>query len=72
MLAALVAARTPGAAKELLRGYGTPPEQDTGADTARARAELGFSPATTLQQGLAAELEWVRERVPRAHSLTAS
>jgi UDP-glucose 4-epimerase len=32
---------------------------DTGADISRARAELGFAPATTLEEGLAAELEWV-------------
>jgi UDP-glucuronate 4-epimerase len=35
---------------------------DTGADIARARAELGFRPATRLQDGLAAELEWVLAR----------
>lgn len=49
---------------------GTPPEvryldtergdvQDTAADTTRARADLGFSPRTTLQEGLEAELEWL-------------
>jgi UDP-glucuronate 4-epimerase len=32
---------------------------DTGADTARARAELGFRPATSLEEGLAAEFEWM-------------
>jgi nucleoside-diphosphate-sugar epimerase len=44
----------------------------TGADIERARADLGFDPATTLEQGLAAEFEWVRERsasVPRQRSL---
>ena len=49
--------------------------RDTGADTERARAELGFHPATTLEEGLAAELGWVRERAepaPRVRSLTAS
>jgi UDP-glucuronate 4-epimerase len=47
--------------------------RDTGADTSRARAELGFVARTDLESGLAAELEWVRERtVPRLHSLTAS
>lgn len=48
---------------------------DTGADTTRARAELGFDPRTTLREGLAAELDWVRERaVPlrELRSLTAS
>ena len=50
--------------------------QDTGAETGRARAELGFNPATTLEDGLAAELEWVRERAEpaplRTTTLTAS
>ena len=44
----------------------------TGADIERARADLGFEPATTLEQGLAAEFEWVRERrvsMPRQRSL---
>jgi UDP-glucuronate 4-epimerase len=48
---------------------------DTGADTTRAQAELGFSPRTSLADGLAAELEWVRERdrpLERMHSLSAS
>jgi UDP-glucuronate 4-epimerase len=48
---------------------------DTGADTTRAQAELGFSPRTSLADGLAAELEWVRERdrpLERVHSLSAS
>ena len=35
--------------------------QDTGADIARARAELGFEPATELAEGLRAEFEWVLE-----------
>jgi UDP-glucose 4-epimerase len=34
--------------------------QDTAADTARARDVLGFAPQTTLRDGVAAELEWVR------------
>jgi nucleoside-diphosphate-sugar epimerase len=47
--------------------------QDTGADTSRAAAELGFKPATSLRDGLAAELEWVQAReAPRVHSLSAS
>lgn len=48
---------------------------DTGADTTRARAELGWTPTTTLRDGLAAELDWVRERAvpfPRVRSLSAS
>jgi nucleoside-diphosphate-sugar epimerase len=31
----------------------------TGADIARARADLGFTPSTRLEAGLDAELEWV-------------
>jgi UDP-glucose 4-epimerase len=49
--------------------------KDTGADTERAREELGFEPATTLEEGLAAELEWVHRRtapLPQVRSLTAS
>jgi UDP-glucuronate 4-epimerase len=34
----------------------------TGAAIARARADLGFEPATTLDRGLAAEFDWVRAR----------
>ncbi|MBE2319926.1 NAD-dependent epimerase/dehydratase family protein [Solirubrobacter sp. CPCC 204708] len=48
---------------------------DTGADTSRAHAELGFTARTTLQDGLAAELDWVRERpaaLAPVRSLTAS
>jgi hypothetical protein len=36
--------------------------QDTGADIARARADLSFTPATHLRASLAAEFEWVRRR----------
>jgi nucleoside-diphosphate-sugar epimerase len=32
---------------------------DTGADISRARAELGYAPATRVADGLGAELEWV-------------
>jgi nucleoside-diphosphate-sugar epimerase len=35
--------------------------QDTGADISRARAQLGFAPSTSVEEGLAAEFEWVRE-----------
>jgi nucleoside-diphosphate-sugar epimerase len=34
---------------------------DTCADTGRIREVLGFVPATTLEDGLAAEFEWMRE-----------
>ena len=37
--------------------------KDTGADTTRAREQLGFAPATALQDGLAAEFEWMKELV---------
>ncbi len=33
--------------------------RDTFADTSRARAELGFSPAVALEQGLEAEYRWL-------------
>ena len=49
--------------------------QDTGADTARAAAELGYDPRTSLRDGLAAELAWVRGRdrsATHVHSLSAS
>jgi UDP-glucose 4-epimerase len=49
--------------------------RDTGADTERARTELGFQPHTDLETGLAAELAWVREHAkpfPPLRSLTAS
>lgn len=36
--------------------------RDTGADTSRARAELGFEPQTPLDDGLAAEFEWMASR----------
>ena len=32
--------------------------RDTGADTSRARAELGFEPAVALEDGLREEFEW--------------
>jgi UDP-glucose 4-epimerase len=33
--------------------------RDTFADTSRARAELGFTPSTSLESGLTAESEWI-------------
>lgn len=36
--------------------------RDTFADTRRARADLGFSPAVTLEQGLEAEYRWLATR----------
>jgi UDP-glucuronate 4-epimerase len=35
--------------------------KDTGADTARARRDLGFEPKVSLEEGLAAEFEWMVE-----------
>jgi UDP-glucose 4-epimerase len=35
--------------------------RDTCADTARARADLAFAPAVTLEQGLRAQFEWMTE-----------
>jgi nucleoside-diphosphate-sugar epimerase len=34
--------------------------RDTYADTSRARAEIGFAPSHTLEEGLAAEYAWLR------------
>ena len=33
--------------------------RDTYADTTRARADLGFAPTVTLEQGLRAQFEWM-------------
>jgi UDP-glucose 4-epimerase len=33
--------------------------RDTGADTGRARTELAFVPAVTLEDGLRAQYEWM-------------
>ncbi len=33
--------------------------RDTFADTTRARADLGFSPKVSLEQGLEAEYHWL-------------
>lgn len=35
--------------------------KDTAADTSRAREILGFAPATRLEDGLAAEFDWLRD-----------
>jgi UDP-glucuronate 4-epimerase len=45
--------------------------RDTGADTARARRDLGFDPETSIEEGLCAEFEWTRERVPRVLRVAA-
>jgi UDP-glucuronate 4-epimerase len=36
--------------------------RDTGAETSKARRDLGFAPATSLQDGIAAEFEWVKQQ----------
>jgi UDP-glucose 4-epimerase len=36
--------------------------RQTGADTSRARAELGFAPSVTLEEGLARQVEWATGR----------
>jgi UDP-glucuronate 4-epimerase len=38
--------------------------RDTGADTTRARADLGWKPRVALREGLEAELEWALEASP--------
>ena len=49
----------------LIRIQREPPQKgdmrDTFADTARAKAELGFSPSTSLEQGLRAEAQWLSD-----------
>ena len=42
--------------------------RNTGADTTRARRELGFSPTTSLEVGLRAEFEWMQNQERRPHS----
>jgi UDP-glucuronate 4-epimerase len=45
----------------------------TGADIERARADLGYAPATALEEGLRAEFEWTRaRRAGRARLLTSA
>ena len=36
--------------------------RNTGADTSRARRELGFNPTTSVEAGLQAEFEWMRNQ----------
>jgi UDP-glucose 4-epimerase len=70
-----------GAAVELLAGIAGRPldvrrrdredgdVRDTGADIRRARADLGYRPATDLATGLRAEFEWVAEHEPAVASV---
>jgi UDP-glucuronate 4-epimerase len=39
--------------------------RNTGAETARARRELGFRPTTSVEAGLRAEFEWMQEQEAR-------
>jgi UDP-glucuronate 4-epimerase len=40
--------------------------RDTGADISRAKAELGYSPSVSLDEGLLAEIEWLLQRARTA------
>jgi nucleoside-diphosphate-sugar epimerase len=40
--------------------------RDTYADTSRARADLEFAPTVTIEEGLAAEYEWMKAALGRA------
>jgi UDP-glucose 4-epimerase len=40
--------------------------RDTYADTSRARADLGFAPSVTIEEGLRAEYEWLTAALGRA------
>lgn len=40
--------------------------RDTYADTSRARADLGFAPSVTIEEGLRAEYEWLSAALHRA------
>ena len=39
--------------------------RDTGADTTRARALLGFAPAVAIEEGLRREFEWMAQQLER-------
>jgi nucleoside-diphosphate-sugar epimerase len=39
--------------------------RDTYADTSRARADFGFAPTVTIEEGLAAEYEWMKAALGR-------
>ena len=43
--------------------------RDTGADTAKARADLGFAPRTSVPEGLHAEFEWALATTDGAREL---
>ena len=57
------------AGRELDISYGEPEfgdAHDTSADTTAARRDLGFEPATSLWEGLAAEFEWIKGMLARS------
>jgi UDP-glucuronate 4-epimerase len=45
--------------------------RDTGAETSRARRDLGFCPATSVETGLEAEFDWMCEQELRAERMAA-
>jgi UDP-glucose 4-epimerase len=57
----IVATEFPGLRVERLES-GRGDARDTGADIARARAMIGYVPATTVAEGIARQIEWHRER----------
>ncbi len=56
-----------GRTLDVVREQAVPGDQPrTSADTTRIRSELGWAPAVSLEQGLAAQWEWASTRVPLA------
>ena len=56
-----------GRTLDVVREQAVPGDQPrTSADTTRIRTELGWAPAVSLEQGLAAQWEWASTRVPLA------
>ena len=54
--------RIAGKAPEVQHGAPQPGDpRDTGADIARARADLGWSPKVLLEDGLARQYAWQKE-----------
>jgi nucleoside-diphosphate-sugar epimerase len=45
--------------------------RDTGANISRARDQLGYEPSTSVEEGLAAEFEWVRDCGARPRVMAA-
>jgi UDP-glucuronate 4-epimerase len=56
--------RLSGRSLDVLREAAVPGDQRrTSADTSRARAELGWAPSVTLEDGLRSQWEWASSRV---------